>query len=48
ICDDADETESKLKQRIAELEKQISPTRVLDEKSRSKIPEPRLLDALGH
>uniref|UniRef100_A0A7I4YIZ8 FYVE-type domain-containing protein n=1 Tax=Haemonchus contortus TaxID=6289 RepID=A0A7I4YIZ8_HAECO len=47
ICDDADETESKLKQRIAELEEQISPTRIPDEKSRSKIPEPRLLDALG-
>uniref|UniRef100_A0A7I5ED36 MT domain-containing protein n=1 Tax=Haemonchus contortus TaxID=6289 RepID=A0A7I5ED36_HAECO len=48
ICDEADESESKLKQRIAELEKQVSTRKVPDEKSRPEIPPPRLLDALGH
>ncbi|VDO09293.1 unnamed protein product [Haemonchus placei] len=47
-CDDADALESKLKQRIAQLVKQIAPKKRPDETTRSNKPQPRLLDALTH
>ncbi|KAK6024957.1 hypothetical protein OSTOST_09154, partial [Ostertagia ostertagi] len=46
ICDDVDESESKLRRRIVELEKEISAQKVSPMKT--KVTAPRLLDALQH
>ncbi|PIO60317.1 hypothetical protein TELCIR_18188, partial [Teladorsagia circumcincta] len=46
ICDDVDETESKLRRRIIELEKEISAQK--GSPLKAKVAAPRLLDALQH